>query len=302
MKKVNICTISMDYRLRGSEVWTKATAFTEAEKKILSALTDKPDLFLLPEVFLTGFSADTLKNPDTYEQEGNSIYLQFANLARKCNAYIAVPMLTENSEGRHNSTVLFDRQGEVVYTYHKAHPTKEELKVGILPGTEYPEVYDTDFGRIGLAICWDLQFQPLFKHYHNKGIELLLFSSYFPGGFILRSLAFQYSFFIVSSHAQGNESVFVDNYGRKTAMAGMFSMALTQTINLDSAVLPIESNIDKISLIKTKYGSNAVEAEIHRPEGRLILKSVCNKITIKQLIKEFKLTTLAECFHHKNLC
>lgn len=299
MRRIKICTISIDYRLRGSETWEKDVAFAEAEEKIVSAISDQPDLFLLPEAFLTGLTRTALENAESYEQEGNIIYTKFSELARRCNAYIAVPMLTQNNEGRHNSTVLFNRQGDVVYTYHKAYPTKEEIKANILPGSLTPECFDTDFGRIGIAICFDLQFHQLFEHYHNQGIELLLFPSYFPGGFILRTLAFQYSFFAVSSHAQGEESVFIDNYGRETSRAGLFTPALTQTINLDCTVLPISRNLNRIESIKSKYGPDSIDIEIHRPEGRMILQSITDSISIPELISEFNLTTLNDFFSNK---
>lgn len=302
MRNIKVCTISMDYRLRGAEVWEKKTASAEAEEKMLSALPDQPDLFLLPEAFLTGLSGEALGNPETYEREGNAIYEQFAELARKCGAYIAVPMLMKNDAGRHNSTVLFDRQGEVVFSYHKAYPTEEERSADILPGSQTPECFDADFGRIGFAICFDLQFQPLFRNYYDQGMELLLFPSYFPGGFILRSLAFQYSFFAVSSHAQGEESVFIDNYGRETARAGLFTPALTQTINLDSAVLPISRNLNQIAAIKSKHGSDAIEVEVHRPEGKLILQSIREGMSIPSLVREFGLITGPEFFLNRHLC
>jgi predicted amidohydrolase len=298
MRKVKICTISMNSLLRGND-WNKATIFAEAATLITDGMVDRPDLFLLPETFLTGLSAEVLANSDNYERPGSEIYQKFSGLAKKCNAYIAVPMLTQDAVGRHNSTVLFDRSGDVVFTYHKAYPTQGELDTQIIPGTQTPACYDADFGRIGFAICFDLQFQPLFRHYYDQGMELLLFSSYFPGGFILRSLAFQYSFFIVSSHAQGEESIFVDNYGRETARAGLFSQALTREINLDCAILPITHNIEKIALIKQQY---AVEIEIQRPEGKMLLSSVSDEITVAELKKEFELISLGEFFKNQHLC
>lgn len=296
MNNINICTISIDCRQYKTDQWEKEDALQIAEARILSTKYDKPDLFLLPEAFLTGLSDKALHNPANYETEGNSIYQRFSELARTHKAYIAVPMLTQNDSGHHNSVVLFDRTGDVVFTYHKAYPTPDEQNAGILSGTQTPECYNTDFGRICFAICFDLQFRSLFKHYNKLNAELLLFPTYFPGGFILRCLAFQFSFFAVSSHAQGEESIFIDNYGRETARANLFTPALTKTINLDSVVLPISHNLNKIESIKRKYGTNAIETEVHRPEGRLILRSIYDKPKIQDLISEFKLTTLSTIF------
>ena len=98
---------------------------------------------------------------------------------------------------------------------------------------------------------------------------------------------------MVSSHAQGSESAFIDNFGREFACANMFTPALTPSIELDSAVLHLSGNFEKIPAIKQKYGIK-IEFEIHRPEGMMIIKSSYKGISVKEIINEFNLTTLKE--------
>jgi predicted amidohydrolase len=104
---------------------SKEARFREAEEKIKLGALDKPDLFLLPEVFLLNDVPGMWNNPANIEEEGNETYQRLGELARSYNAYIAAPLLTRDRDsGRvYNSTVIFDRQGEPVFTYHKAYPT-----------------------------------------------------------------------------------------------------------------------------------------------------------------------------------
>jgi predicted amidohydrolase len=278
---------------------SKEDAFKEAAEKIEKGAIDKPDIFLLPEAFLLSDNAERFRDPAFVEEQGSDIYKEIGGLCKKHNSYIAAPLISRQNGDLYNSTVIFNRRGEPVFTYNKAYPTARELELGVKPGNPRPECFESEFGRISVAICFDLQFQPLFRHYYDKGAELLLFSSFFPGGFILRSLAFRYSFFAVSSHAQGEESVFIDNYGREIDRAGLFTPALTRKLELDSAILTCGS-LKKIPAVKEKYG-DAVEIEVHRPEGRIIIREVGGIANVQDIIREFELKTPEEQYQSRHL-
>ncbi len=263
-------------------------AWTEVEDKITGGTIDNPDLFLLPEACLTGLAADSLTDEQWYIVPGDLNWQKFSKLARKFNAYIAASVLTLRDGNRYNSVVLFSRKGRQVFIYDKTYLTKPELAAGLTPGANNPDCFTADFGNIAFAICFDLNFRELFENYHRKGMEVLLFPSYFPGGRILSNLAFDFSTFAVSSHAQGNESVFVDDYGRELSRANMFTPALTQILELDSGVFPISGNLEKVDKIKSQY-ADAVEIEIHRPEAKMVIRVVGNGLTIDKLKKEYAL-------------
>ena len=56
-----------------------------------------------------------------------------------------------------NSAVLIDPAGAILGVYHKNFPTLDEMAAGTRPCTETP-VFETDFGRLGLCICFDLNY------------------------------------------------------------------------------------------------------------------------------------------------
>jgi len=300
-RRVRICTISLNSLIHSARRASKEEIFQEIETKIALGALDKPDLFLLPEVCLLNGTPESWVDPGNVEERGNSTYQRLGEAARTHNAYIAAPLLTREDGRVYNSTVVFDREGEPVYTYHKVHPTPGELNErGITAGTRTPRCWDAPFGRVGVAICYDLKFQPLLKHYYTQGIELLLFPSYFPGGLRLQSLAYWYSFHVVSSHKQGYESVFLNNLGFEVARADMFAQALTHEFELDSVVVPCLENEEAVRAAKRKYGP-AVEAEIHRPEGDMIVRYRGTETTVKEMMREFGIVTRAEAFNNEHL-
>ena len=76
-----------------------------------------------------------------------------------------------------NSAVLINRLGEIQYVYRKAH---------LFPGLDLEEtvagnrndVIDTDFGKIGIIICWDFAFPENIKKLSKDGAWIIFCPSY----------------------------------------------------------------------------------------------------------------------------
>ena len=73
-----------------------------------------------------------------------------------------------------------------------------ELNCGIAAGTMLTS-YQCDFGRVGGAICFDINFSELAEIYCRQDVELLLFASNFPAGKLLDAWAVRYGFAIAGS-------------------------------------------------------------------------------------------------------
>jgi len=69
---------------------------------------------------------------------------------------------------------------------------------GVLPG-ERTAVFDTDFGRLGLAVCFDLNWQPVWADLKAHGAELVCWISAYEGGLPLQAFAWIYQYPIVTS-------------------------------------------------------------------------------------------------------
>ena len=140
------------------------------------------DLVMLPEIWSTGYFSF-----DRYHDEAESIdgptVSAAAELARRLGAWVHVGSFVERAgDGTFtNTSVLLDREGATAATYRKIHLFgfgSDETKV-LTPGTEVVTA-PTDFGRVGLATCYDLRFPELFRLMVNQGAEFFLVCSAWP--------------------------------------------------------------------------------------------------------------------------
>ena len=63
-------------------------------------------------------------------------------------------------------------KGGVAGKYHKVHLPNQEVEGGITPGNSYP-VFDTDFGRIGMMICYDVHYAETARALAAQGAEII---------------------------------------------------------------------------------------------------------------------------------
>ena len=85
-----------------------------------------------------------------------------------------------SEDGMRNTTFLINREGEIVGDYSKMHLYSDmDEDVPYLHGTK-TEVYDTELGRVGFMICYDIRFCELSRIYALRGAELLIVTSNFP--------------------------------------------------------------------------------------------------------------------------
>lgn len=72
----------------------------------------------------------------------------------------------------YNSSVIVDRTG-VLASYRKAHLWNTEKTCGFVAGSGHPPVVDTEYGRLGLVVCYDLEFPEWVRMAALDGAELL---------------------------------------------------------------------------------------------------------------------------------
>ena len=139
------------------------------------------DLIALPEMFCCPY--ETANFPLYAEKEGEATWQFAADLARRLGIYLSAGSMPEADEaGRvYNTAYIFDRQGRQIAKHRKMHLFDINVKDGqvfqesltLTPGNEVT-VFDTEFGRIGLCICYDFRFPELCRLMALQGALLIL--------------------------------------------------------------------------------------------------------------------------------
>ena len=105
--------------------------------------------------------------------------------AREHHTWIVAPMtLREPAEkGRlSNAAVLLNRDGRVAGIFRKVHPVADPddtFEGGVTPGNAYP-VFNCDFGRLGILICWDMSYNEAWDALAAGGAEIVALPSASP--------------------------------------------------------------------------------------------------------------------------
>lgn len=139
------------------------------------------DLIILPELWNIGFTSY-----DRYATECEPIDGPTASAigakARELGSYIYSGSFVESRGGKlYNTAVFFDRDGKRVASYSKIHLFTYKSREAELmaPGKDLV-VVDTEFGRMGLSICYDLRFPEMYRKLVDMGAEYFLVASCWP--------------------------------------------------------------------------------------------------------------------------
>ena len=103
---------------------------------------------------------------------GGSASIMLAQKAKKYGMYIVSGQYSWIGDTLNNVAVLYDRQGKTAAVYKKVQLPDSESEQGAVPGNSLP-VFTTDFGRIGILICWDYAFPEVSRTLALNGAEML---------------------------------------------------------------------------------------------------------------------------------
>jgi predicted amidohydrolase len=189
---VKVATIN--YRPRNSK--SSMENLEKFSEFIAKAAAQKADIVCLPEgstlagTDLNYISAsEPLPGPTT----------QFlGDIARKYNIYIVAGLLEKQGDAVYNTSVLINKKGELAGKYRKISLPREEIEGGVTPGDSLP-VFDTDFGRIGMMICWDVSFPETARTLAQKGAEIIFLPIWGGNVTLARARAIENQVYLVSS-------------------------------------------------------------------------------------------------------
>jgi predicted amidohydrolase len=245
------------------------------------------DIIVLPETWRGQQQPETL--------DGETITL-LSGLAEKHNTYILSPIDRTDGKFRYNSAVLINREGKVVFVYDKIYPYWNEfdLEPPVTPGTNGEGVYDTDFGRIGIAICFDANFPEIWQALRDKGAEVVFWSSAYSAGSQLQAYALLHHYYIVTSTYSKDCQVY-DITGQRILDEKSDQITTARiTLDLDRAIYHENFNMDKLEKLLKTHGDE-VEKELDMPrEEWFVLRAKKPGVSARELAKEFEMEELTD--------
>ena len=166
--QINIAVVQFAIEQFAAEV-----NLARAEQFIRDAVAQQAQLIVFPEDFVLGPLNGRAEMAD-FDQ---CYVKRFQELAMKYAIDIVPGSIIEGDEtGLYNTAYYIDRSGEILGRYRKVNLWLSERSY--LDAGRQAVVCETRFGKIGLAICWDLAFPELFRTMLAEGAELVLCPSY----------------------------------------------------------------------------------------------------------------------------
>lgn len=153
----------------------------KAEKLVRTAAEQGAKIILLQELFETPYFCQ--KEKAAYYQyatelEENKAIRHFRDVARELEVVLPISFYEKKNNARYNAIAIIDADGSVKGVYRKSHipdgPGYEE-KFYFNPGDTGFKVWNTRYGRIGVAICWDQWFPEAARCMALMGAELFFY-------------------------------------------------------------------------------------------------------------------------------
>jgi predicted amidohydrolase len=245
------------------------------------------DLIILPETW-----CGQKESPEALD---GPIVTTMAALAKRHGTYLVCPIDRRDGERRLNTAVLIDRGGRISGVYDKVYPywSEFELKPSVEPGHEV-RVFQTDVGRLGLALCFDVNFPEVWQRLADQGAELVVWPSAYSAGTSLQAHALNHHFYIVTSTLTRDCLVY-DITGEELLYEKSDDLNVSRiTLDLDRGVYHSNFNIEKRDKLLKEHGQELKQVKWLDREQWFVLQATEPGVSARALAKQYGLEELRD--------
>ncbi len=240
-----------------------------AEKLVREAAQQGANVILIPELFERPYFCQE-RQYEYYayavEAEKDPAVIRFMQVAKELHVVIPVSFYEKEGTRLFNSVAMIDADGTLMGVYRKTHIPDDHYyqeKFYFTPGNTGFKVWDTEFGRIGVGICWDQWFPEAARCMALLGAEMILYPTAIGSEPILETDSMPHWRRCMQGHAGCN----------------LVPVIAANRVGLEE-VLPCEENGGQKSSLRF-YGSSfitdetgAILAEANREEETVILAEI----------------------------
>lgn len=262
------------------------------------AAAHDPDFVCFPELTLQHAASELL--PEIARPIPGPETDAVAEKARELGSYVILPMYERDGDAVHNAAAFIGPDGDVIGRYRKVAPTHGEVVGGITPGNEIP-VWETEFGRVGMLICWDARFPEIGRQLGAKGANLVFFPTLGTSHDRMRTLA-QYNGYHVVLTDKNDARTYTPRREVLGRVGDEWKNPEVENLDLHGGrawLSFVELNTDVASYSKSSDTAwtwpneirrtypGAVSLDIMQDDGIIVLESLEENLSIEELEAEF---------------
>lgn len=152
-----------------------------ASEFVKKATNEGCDIAILPEMFTTPYQTSNF--PIYAEKEGEESFKLISKMAKDNHIYLVGGSIPEKDDNNlvYNTCYVFDREGNKIGKHRKVHLFDIDIEGGqtfkesdTLTAGNKVTVFDTEFGKIGLCICFDFRFPELARLMAQNGAKIMI--------------------------------------------------------------------------------------------------------------------------------
>jgi deaminated glutathione amidase len=230
----------------------KTSNLEKAIKYIVKAKAGGADFIVIPEFYMALATPKSgLLPAEVAEPLDGPFVSALKEAARENEIYVVCGMYesTIDDNGRaYNTTVFIDRSGQLLHSYQKTHlydAFSYKESDTIIPGENEYKVVETEFGKIGLMVCYELRFPEIARQFALQEAEVLLVPAGWMAGpmkedhwqTLIRARAIENTMFVCGANLVGvdftGRSMVVDPMGVILASGGEEETIIITDIDID---------------------------------------------------------------------
>ncbi|MDR1271426.1 MAG: carbon-nitrogen hydrolase family protein [Clostridiales Family XIII bacterium] len=163
----------------------KGANLAKVARFVIKAASNGAAMICLPEIWNCPYDVKVMA--DTAEPENGRTVAFMSELAHGEKIYLVGGSIPERDGDRvYNTSFVFDPNGRLIAKNRKTHLFDVDIDGGVKfkesdtfsPGNG-PAVFDTAFGKVGLAICFDVRYPEMFAEMRDKGAHLVFLPAQF---------------------------------------------------------------------------------------------------------------------------
>jgi len=235
-----------------------ARTLREITNQLMNCNSEHVDFIILPEMFMSPYELESFT---LYKQTKSGEVVDFLrNIAIKYHAYViggSIPFFDNNN--LYNTSFVFDRKGNIIYRYDKLYlfevtypdgstfRERDVLKAGNKPG-----IFETEFGKMGLMICFDIRFPELAEQLTREGAKVI----FVPAAFntftgplhwqvTLRARAIDNQLFVIACSPSRDSVGDYDVYGHSIVISPLGKVI--QELDEFSGVIKVDVDLNEIA-------------------------------------------------------